>query len=438
MNEKIMAGFAVSDITPPVGTELCGFGKYRERKSTGIIENLCARVFAWQSGERRGAIIVCDLIGVSSDITRDVRSILKRELNIPPENVAVAGTHTHSGPATVKLIGWGEKNPEYLKTLPERIASAAVAAAGQLTDAEFEYGEAYVDGISYNRDGGDLTDHTVKMLKVICGGKCAGFLYNYSCHPVVMCENTSLISGDFVGFATNALSEKTDACGIFMQGSLGDQNSVYCHKPQDESVENLKKLSALFMRAAESAYEAAEPFAADKIVSVLKKIDLPQVAPDKIDIIRHLELLDMISENENSFDERERRHFKFEKTAYGEILGRFNIETINSYETEIQAVKIGGLYMLCQPSELYYRYHREIERRMPDSKVFVVGFANDYAGYIATPDKYTLDNGKKYSYSAYLVPLIRGEFRYADNAGDVLADGLLEAAKEYEKMKIHL
>jgi len=157
-----MAGFAVSDITPPVGTELCGFGKFRGRKSTGIIENLYARAFAWQSGERRGAIIVCDLIGVSSDITRDVRSILKRELNLPPENVLVAGTHTHSGPATVKLIGWGEKNSEYLKTLPERIASAAIAAIGKLSDAEFEYGEAYVDGISYNRDGADLTDHTVK------------------------------------------------------------------------------------------------------------------------------------------------------------------------------------------------------------------------------------------------------------------------------------
>ena len=429
----VKIGFGNSDITPPVGVELCGFGKYLGRRSTGVLENLKTRAMAWQSGERRGVLIACDLIGTEAGITKSVRDILADRLGIPRENALLASTHTHSGPSTVRLIGWGEKDPDYIASLPPRIAAAAVDAFDRMRDAEFAYGEAHVDGISYNRDGGDTTDHTVKLLKVISGGKCAGFLYNYSCHPVVMCEQTSLIGGDFVGAATNELSEKLGATGIFLQGSLGDQNSVYCHRPQDESVENLKKLASAFASAVERAYEASEPFEVGEINSKLKKIDLPQVPPDKIEIIRHLDFLDMAANEEEAVggppESKFKRHLRFEKDAYNEVLARFDNGPLDACAVEIQTLRIGDLYLMCHPCELYYCFHREIERRMAGSKVFVVGFANDYAGYIPSPDKFLLNRGREYSYAAYGIPLIRGEFRYADNAGGVLTDGLIEMAR---------
>jgi len=430
LNKNIKIGFGVSDVTPPVGTELCGFGKYLERKSTAVLEPLKARALAWECGGKRGAIIGCDLIGVSADITRDVRGILKGE-GFDPDSVLVAGTHTHSGPATIHLIAWGEKNPEYLAGLPRRIADAAMQAAADISDASFAYGEAPVSGVSYNRDGGGITDETLKMLKIMKNGRCAGFLYNYSCHPVVMCEATNLISGDFVGLATNALSKKLNAAGIFLQGSLGDQNSVYCHKPQDESVENLKKLSAVFAQAAEAAFANAQPFAADGIAAVRETIDLPHVAPDKIEIIRHLALLNLALGKEEAFDERDRRHLRFEKAGYEEVLACFDRQPPGARPIEIQAVRIGNLYLLCHPFELYYRFHRDFEAALPDAKVFVVGTANDYCGYMPTPDKFELGEGFRYNYAAYGMPIMRGEFRYANHAGSVFVEKMLAMVKGF-------
>ena len=152
MTKSLMVGFGTSDITPPVGVELSGFGWYLERRSTGIIEPLLARAMLWQTDEIKGAVISCDLIGVTKELVKDVRARVSVECLIPVNNIIVCATHTHSGSAVVNVIGWGERDFGYLDTLPGRIASAAKSAVSQIAAAELEYGETEVNGISYNRD----------------------------------------------------------------------------------------------------------------------------------------------------------------------------------------------------------------------------------------------------------------------------------------------
>jgi hypothetical protein len=119
------AGFGLSDITPPVGLELEGFGCFLGRKSTGIMEPLKARSMAWRSGEGRGLVVACDLIEFGDGLVDRIRSSIAPSTGIPCRSIMVCASHTHSGPATIGLLGWGERDPGNMAGLPDRIAESA-------------------------------------------------------------------------------------------------------------------------------------------------------------------------------------------------------------------------------------------------------------------------------------------------------------------------
>jgi len=79
----MQAGFAKVDITPRVGVELCGFGPFLNRHSIAVRERLWARAMAVRQGESTLILVSCDLIGVTPQITRRVRQLIRAKLDIP-------------------------------------------------------------------------------------------------------------------------------------------------------------------------------------------------------------------------------------------------------------------------------------------------------------------------------------------------------------------
>ena len=439
--EAFTIGFGTSDITPPVGVELAGFGWYIGRKSTGVIEPLYAKAMLWQSGGDRGALISCDIIGVSRQTVKEVRETVSAECGIPFDNIIICATHTHSGPATYKLIGWGEMDPDYVKSLPRKIADSAKTAQGAMAPACLEYGETLVSGISYNREYKDgPTDDRLRLLKVTHGGKMAGFLANYSCHPVVMCEETSLISGDFVGLAVNKAGKAHGCTGLFIQGAIGDQNSVFCHKPQDESVENLKTLSGRFADFIEKAIGIASPIAPApgeaQAKAGRKEISLPQSPISKPMIMRAYLILDEALKQGAALPERLGLHLKFEKAVYEAMWERSGALPADARETEIQAVRFGDFTIVAHPSELFLRYQQDVVAALAPCKIMVAGCANDSVGYMPTPDKYDMSGAKLdgggISYPAYFVPMMIGEFPFTENAGKMLVDEMVNLVRSLQ------
>ena len=63
---SLRVGVAEADITPPVGFPMAGY--YHERLADGEIDPLKARAIVFIDGETRGALVVCDLIGISTDL----------------------------------------------------------------------------------------------------------------------------------------------------------------------------------------------------------------------------------------------------------------------------------------------------------------------------------------------------------------------------------
>src|SRR5689334_7576119 len=65
------AGVAVVDITGPRGYRMSGY--FNERLNTGTHDPLQAKAVVFRQGERQGALVFCDLIGPSVDVTSRAR-----------------------------------------------------------------------------------------------------------------------------------------------------------------------------------------------------------------------------------------------------------------------------------------------------------------------------------------------------------------------------
>ncbi|GBG08964.1 hypothetical protein PAT3040_03581 [Paenibacillus agaridevorans] len=403
-----------------------------------MLEPLYAHAFAWQTEDVKGVIISCDLLGISKEITEQVRSLIQAECQIPFDHILVSATHSHSGPTTVDLIGWGEKDSDYLAGMPERIAQAAVAALAGMVDVTFEYGETHVEGIAYNRvshskeSPGGLSDHTLKLLKVVHEGKMIGFLSHYSVHPVVMCADTSFICGDFIGIAINKLSSQYGVTGMFLQGSLGDQNSIYNFENQEQSVKNVYELSARFAGFVEEAISSALPLEIDAIVMKRVSISLPLNVLERSMILRNLEMVEHLYEDFDELPAKTQRRIRFERDVCKAVWDKYDEPEPAVLKTELQALKLGNILLIAHPTELFYAYHVEIERELAPYKTFIVGQANDSIGYIPTPDQYEVSQGA-YSYPAWFTSFMYGQLPFVRNIGEVITKQMIELGQSLVK-----
>ncbi len=125
-------GMSEAEITPPEGFPISGY--YYERKATGTHDPLKAKAIVFRQGERRAALVVCDLTGVSADLSGEVRRRAAEQTGIPVAHIAVAATHSHTAPDYYRdLFAYlGERAEDgrqrYAARLIERIVRAIVGA----------------------------------------------------------------------------------------------------------------------------------------------------------------------------------------------------------------------------------------------------------------------------------------------------------------------
>ena len=125
----LRAGYGETIITPPLGSDLTGFGFYLERKAESVLDDLKVRALYLDDGKTRLLIISCDLLGMSVSRTDRIRSRVGSSLKLPTRNILLACTHTHSGPATEAMPGLGRVDRDYLRHLPQAMMKAAETAA---------------------------------------------------------------------------------------------------------------------------------------------------------------------------------------------------------------------------------------------------------------------------------------------------------------------
>lgn len=152
-------GVAAVDITPPVGFPLYG---YPSKPSTGIKDPLYAKAIVFKQGETRGALVVCNLLGIPRDLSRLVREQAAHKTGIPFSNMSISATHTHTSPGITenfkeyalrresgKLTEDDKKS--YFNDLIRGVTKAIVEADRTAVAAEIISGRGQAPGIAFNR-----------------------------------------------------------------------------------------------------------------------------------------------------------------------------------------------------------------------------------------------------------------------------------------------
>jgi len=143
----LKAGFSRLEITPPPGTCLAGY--FGPRYAAGAADPLWVRALALDDGERRGLLLTFDLICLSGPQARAIRAGVRRQ-GLPDAAVHLCASHTHTGPATVALLGCTEEQA-YRDFLIKQTLAAAAQALAALGPCRLSVGTGRGTGIAFNR-----------------------------------------------------------------------------------------------------------------------------------------------------------------------------------------------------------------------------------------------------------------------------------------------
>ncbi len=271
----------------------------------------------------------------------------------------------------------------------------------------------------------ELTDTKCHVLKFIdkANGKMDGFMAYFGCHPVVCCQETRYIHGDYCGVAMNNLErENPGAIGLFLQGAQGDVNSCVVHKPEKESLLALDIVAARFANSVRRGLQTAKPLS----VSDLKCVDMFQKFSSKA--IPLGKIKEMLAENEAvvyagdaSDKSKELRMAVVKMYALRSIISRIEAgEELQIQIGEIQGIRLGPVEFLGAPFEIMQAIKNDVVASAKAPVALVMGITNGNMGY--APDKTAAGRG---GYAADIVPMITGRMPFLDIHSE-LVNALLE------------
>jgi neutral ceramidase len=203
------------------------------RNFTGVLDPIYVRSIVIDNGRTRAALVSVDAGGISTDLFNKVSARAERELRIPPTQLVLSATHTHS---VAFQTG---------STLEDIIVKSLGDAASMLQPARMAWGTGR-SWINVNRDRVDPatnrwwegpnyegnSDKTVAVVRfeTLAGAPIAVY-YNYAVHAVLT-GTLDLISGDIPGSTSRYIEESlgSDAVALFASGAAGDQNPLYFHQ----------------------------------------------------------------------------------------------------------------------------------------------------------------------------------------------------------------
>jgi neutral ceramidase len=419
----LRAGAASVEITPQVGVELCGYGFFLERRSTGILDPLMARVLVLQSGADRIAIMACDLLGLSRELTAQTKRLIERDTGLPGAAVMLACSHTHAGPATVRVQACGEEDPGYVAALPAMLAEAVRKAADALHPAEVGFALGEVPGLGRNRvegDAGPLDVGLAAMAVRSADGAPLATVYNATAHGVTHLHTNTLISAAWPGAASREIGARAGGEALFLAGSCGDVNPVLAHTGRGADA------GALVADRVTGLLPEVE-FADDvTLAAASRDLVLPLAAIPQADLeaiaaaARERVALPGTSEN------RQTRSTARMELAWAEgLLAAYRDEAlVESLPTEIQALRIGEAVLLAHGSELFCEYGLALKSEFAPRPTFVVGYANDFIGYVPDPEDFA-----RGGYAAATVPKMCHRFPFTTDVGSRVVAGLTELAR---------
>jgi hypothetical protein len=419
-------GVARTDITPPVGVELCGYGYYLRRASTDVLDPLMARAVHVASDEGQALFIGNDLIGVDAALTHRTRELCEKHLRLPGHCVMLAGTHTHSGPTTIACHGIGERDALYWDHLPFAWLELARQAKANARPATLRVGRGPVEPVGKDRNVPDgPTDLEARIARFDdAKGNPLAVLANHSAHAVVFAGDNTSVSADWPGWMERAVEEALPgAVAVFVQGACGTINPTpACVTPETGRVE-IERIGRRFGDGVLALAEQATPCADAKAVRATRRtVALPARVLPPDDLVRLREEFRAKAGDESS-EPFERNMARMRVGVCEKLLDDHVEGAPESYPAEIQVLQVGPLRVVGIPGELFMALGQRILDAQPDGLTMVAGYANNWIGYFPTREAY---GDPRFAYPTDHAPYLSARFPFNPAAGEILTEAAIE------------
>lgn len=417
---QLLFGTGRAVITPPLGLELCGYGPYLGRKSTEVHQDLHCTALALSDGEQTYVLISNDLVWLDRTLVDAIHRQIQRAHGLDAARVILTNTHTHSGPAVMKTVAWGEPDMAYWHTLPPLMSEAVGQALRDLQPGRIGFGRVEIPELSVNRVEPDgPVDREALLFRIDDRqGNLRAAGINFSAHPVTL-GASSLICGDYVGDGVAKMEQALngDARILFFQGNCGNLNC----RGFGSGLEMLDANGTLLKDCVLPALKEIDTISAITLSGDTVEMPLPMQVPDRADVEREIEDYEgQIAAYNGDQNAREYRQLRFERDWRRTRLELIDGPHPQRIEFRVSYLRINDAVLVAHPLELFLEYGEAIKAASPFVHTLIAGYANEAIGYLARPQDFTLQGFGHYA--AVYAPRICRHLEFQPEAGEVFRD----------------
>jgi hypothetical protein len=366
---QFRAAIAVRVVTPDPLLPVCG-GVGPSHPVTRKEGDLTVRALVLRAGDTRVAVVSTDFLGFPSLLCNKARAQVR---GIPPENILIAATHTHSAPDCYGFPdgkGGFASDLKYLDSVCAKIAEAINEAADKLQPASVKIATGPAKGkIAYNYYAEQLYDprcHVIQFLDE--QEKPFATLVNYAVHPEVLGSGAGICSPDLVGPLYDRLREKGAGTGLFMnsaQGGMVTADNRTGDGREARTWGECVRIGRLLADEAVRIVQSAPPQKNPKLFCAARTISFPVDSPGLRQVIKASPL-------------------GFPELTDGRVT------------TQLNLLNLGNAQIVTIPGEALPNIGYYLKRKMRGQHNLLFGLANDAFGYILT--KVDWGSFKRYDY----------------------------------------
>ncbi len=406
-NNVFQAGVTQVTITPPQGYRMSGY--FHERLNRGTHDPLLAKIMVFKQGKTEIALIFCDIIGISPELSSTTRKAAAKKTGIPRAHILIAATHSHTGPLYFgalrdhfheKAADQHGRDPceplDYTAWLRDRIVDGIRSAQKLLKPVDLLASVTQENGLTFNRrfhmdDGtvrfnpGKGNPHIVRPAGPVDPDVSVLLLRNRS-EQVATLTNFALhldtvggieYSADYPVYLSRKLKDSfgEDFISVFATGTCGDLNHIdVSHKnPQKGHTEAERigsRLSAAVKRALKTAQKETPLLGA-----AAETIKVPlQTFPDEV-----------IRKAEEDLNKVGTRELPFLKQVHAYKICAIKARKDTHIPLEVQVFRFSSdTALVGLPGEVFVDLGQYIKKHSPFKTTFVVELSNDAPGYIPT------------------------------------------------------
>jgi hypothetical protein len=354
----LRAGAAKVTLTPPSPRVVAGYPLPRHQTHEADPAPQ-ARALVLSMGEVRVGLVSLDVLLIPEALATAVR---ERTAALGLQGVVVLASHTHSsyGGYDARLVsqlaGTGRFQEAVLEATVAGASEALHQAATHLTDVTLEVGEAREPGFVRSRSEGEEPDG--RLTRAVFRGRAGPVaeLLIFSAHPTLIPRDRAVVDPDWPGRLA-LLREEQGGVALVLQGAAGNASVLF---EEGTGVERSQAYARALSELAGRAVPGVE--AAPRLAFARARAALPRPEASRL------------------------------LPAFLRPLGDNLLCGSTSRGTEVGALLLGPLELLTVPGEPTVGAGSELLRRTGGTGV--LGLADNYVGYVETPERVAAGEGE--------------------------------------------